>query len=92
MAVSHDQVRSLVAASTRDDAASAVQSHTYMSATTIHDLSDWRSRLAHALAASFRAMDERAPAANIARLQERIRTLEDEGRERGFLPRDGAHG
>lgn len=63
-----------------------------MIATALPDLAEWRSRLAHALAASFRAMDERAPTAKVAKLQERIRVLEREGRTRGFLASEGAHG
>ena len=63
-----------------------------MNATKNHDVSEWRSRLAHALAASFRAMEARAPAAEIATQQECIRALEAEGRARGFLTRDGTHG
>ncbi|WP_140885418.1 hypothetical protein [Muricoccus nepalensis] len=63
-----------------------------MTATTIHDLAEWRSRLAYALRVAFQADDAGLPAARIAALQERVRALEHEGRRRGFLPVDGARG
>lgn len=50
------------------------------------DLAEWRSRLATALMASFQAMDARAPAAEILMRQARVRTIEEEGRWRGFRP------
>lgn len=63
-----------------------------MATTTIHDLAEWRHRLAQALKASFDAMDAHAPVATTSRLERRIRALEQEGRARGFLPAEGAQG
>lgn len=56
------------------------------------DLAEWRSRLAAALRMAFEVMDARAPATEILMRQARIRTIEEEGRQRGFLPPDGARG
>jgi len=60
-----------------------------MAATTHRNLAEWQGRLADALKAAYDAMGDRASAAETARLDQQIRTLELEGRERGFLPADG---
>ena len=57
-----------------------------MAVITPHDIDEWRGRMADALRASLAAMDARRPEAEIALLEERIRALEQEGRERGILP------
>ena len=88
----HVQVRTVSTPPAMGSVMPAVWSHGSMIATKNHDASEWRSRLAHALKASFTAMDARASPVKVAKLQEHIRTLEREGQERGFLPVDSAHG
>jgi len=60
-----------------------------MTLTTIHDLAEWRSRLARALQASLAAMDARLPSAEIASREAAIGALEQEGAARDFVPVKG---
>ena len=59
---------------------------TAMDRTEPHDIAEWRGRLAQALQDCLWAADRFATRAETMKLDQRVRALEAEGRERGFRP------